>query len=203
MLCRLANAFAIFLKSEDGLTKVEYAGMLAILVVGCIAVLLLQGKDNTFTIKFRDRREQTRGAIKDTQFMKVTATNKENSEAFTKPSTGSGPSDTLTSTKVEMDESATEEGEKTMSEDDARQALIGLLKAYPKAFPVSSQTIKGAHAVREGDYLEINSFRCNLRTRNFAYGTRLNGRFRVEKSGSLFQNENGEWTGKITRAANK
>ena len=127
----------------------------------------------------------------------------ENSEGPSKSSAGSKSSHALTSTKG--NEAKTTNGKKTMSEDDLRQALIGLLRAYPGSFPTSKDTIQAAPIVHKADCIEINLFRCYLQTKRFAYGTlpAEPGQFRDEKSGVFMQDKNGEWTGKITTMAQK
>jgi pilus assembly protein Flp/PilA len=48
---KFSNAFVSFLKSEDGPTAVEYAVMLALIIVVCIAAITILGTNanNTFT----------------------------------------------------------------------------------------------------------------------------------------------------------
>ena len=48
---RLPNCFVDFLKNEDGPTAVEYAVMLALIIVVCIAAISALGSNasNTFT----------------------------------------------------------------------------------------------------------------------------------------------------------
>jgi pilus assembly protein Flp/PilA len=51
MLSRLAGSFVDFLKAEDGPTAVEYAVMLALIIVVCIGAIttLGQNANSTFT----------------------------------------------------------------------------------------------------------------------------------------------------------
>ncbi len=49
MFARLARAAANFLKKEDGPTAVEYAVMLALIIVVCIAAITTLGKNANST----------------------------------------------------------------------------------------------------------------------------------------------------------
>ena len=51
MLSRISNSVVNFLKREDGPTAVEYAVMLALIIVVCIGAITTLGKNanNTFT----------------------------------------------------------------------------------------------------------------------------------------------------------
>jgi pilus assembly protein Flp/PilA len=51
MFSRLAGSIATFLKDEDGPTAVEYAVMLALIIVVCIGAITTLGKNanDTFT----------------------------------------------------------------------------------------------------------------------------------------------------------
>jgi hypothetical protein len=84
---------------------------------------------------------------------------------------GSQPGHVPAATDIEDDGNNMRETEKTMSEDDARQALAGLLKAYPSSFAVSIQTIQTASVVHKADHIEIDLFRCYLKSKRFTYGT--------------------------------
>jgi hypothetical protein len=93
-----------------------------------------------------------------------------------------------------------------MSEGEARQAIVGLLKAYPKHFPVTKATVRTAAIVRHGDHIQIDGFRCDLAARSFVYGSLSGGRGQVcdqqdvvSYSGEFYQDENGAWTGRITQ----
>ena len=52
MLSRLANHVVEFLKKEDGPTAVEYAVMLALIIVVCIAAITTLGQNANGTFDF-------------------------------------------------------------------------------------------------------------------------------------------------------
>ena len=52
MLSRLANHVVEFLKKEDGPTAVEYAVMLALIIVVCIAAITTLGSNANGTFDF-------------------------------------------------------------------------------------------------------------------------------------------------------
>jgi Flp pilus assembly pilin Flp len=236
MSSRYSSTFANFLNREDGPTAVEYAAMLGLLVVGCIAAVLLpgtgtdsSGKGRTFTINLGGRTYGTRvahvveswdtgdgaayGAEQGDESTVVVgrdarSTNdtyparseiRYNADAEASSQVGAAP------TRDQGDASDSSENAENMSDDDARQAIIGLLEAYPKFFPVAKETIQKASIVRHEDHIRIDRFTCNLETRNFVYGPVPTGRGQgrdpkdgIFYSGVFYQDDNGAWTGKIT-----
>jgi hypothetical protein len=109
----------------------------------------------------------------------------------------SQPGHVPAATDIEDDDNM-RETEKTMSEDEARQALVGLLKTHPSSFAVSVQTIRTASVVHKADHIEIDLFRCYLKSKRFTYGTLRAGQPADQTSGVFYQVQNGEWTGRIT-----
>jgi hypothetical protein len=243
MFSRFSQALADLYKREDGLSKVEYAVMLALLVVGCIVAWTTSSngstKPRTFTVTFSngsDRscpepketvsRSPKRSKITDTEVGNTNGTNanqdanvnngnpdsrknattietkKGNSEASSGPGTSG---DAPVATDAAGNDAKKPNGDKTMSEDDARQALANLLKAYPRSFPMSTLSIQTAPVVHRADYIEIDLFRCYLQKRRFAYGVSPagSGQAGTEKSGVFYQDENGRWAGKFTTFAQK
>ena len=91
----------------------------------------------------------------------------EEGEAFRLPALGH-PATLRLATDATGTDAKKRDGDKTMSEDDARHALANLLKAYPRSFPMSTLSVQTAPVVHRADYIEIDLFRCNLQRRRFA-----------------------------------
>jgi hypothetical protein len=214
MLSRLSQALASFYKREDGLTNVECAVMVGLLVVGCIVAIALggerteaPGKPITFTVALKDDKERQRRVTNNTK----SSNPKGRVNKFADGQQGTNANDGGSTNefysvsrknekKTETKKGNSKVGEKTMSEDDARQALVGLLKAYPGSFPMSKETIQTAPIVHKTDCIEIDMFRCYLNKRRFAYEALPGGPGQTgnEKHGVFYQEKNGEWTGKFT-----
>jgi Flp pilus assembly pilin Flp len=221
---------AIFLKRDDGLSAVEYGVMLGLLVVACVIVLALggigtdgQGNARAFTVTFN------RGTTKSARTWDPG--HRQDGSAFPPPPTVASPagasggdtsvadrgsgstamgnggnaSAALGSSEMPPTADAKDkvgEGKKTMSAGDARQALLGLLRAYPRAFSTSEATVLMARLVQKADHVEIGSFRCYLRTQTFTYqAPQGSGRLRDTKSGVFYQEVDGTWTGRLTNTA--
>src|SRR5262249_45935140 len=75
-----------------------------------------------------------------------------------------------TSTRVGSSDAKPLETGSARNADDGRQAILGLLKAYPSSFATSAQQVQGAPVVQRTGYVEIDRFRCYLQTRTFDYG---------------------------------
>jgi Flp pilus assembly pilin Flp len=114
-----------------------------------------------------------------------------------KPSANAGTDD-ATSPDITDAATKTDKATTTMSEEDARRAIVGLLKAYPMTFATSTATIASAPIVRNRDHIEIASFACYLKSHEFAYRPTL-GRDARGMFGVFYRNDNGEWTGRITK----
>jgi Flp pilus assembly pilin Flp len=193
MSSRYSSKSASFLKREDGPTAVEYAAILGILVVGCVAVMLLQGANNTFTVNLGGRTYGTHVAH---------GIESRHAKSGTDYSVEQGHESTVMITFEPVRGEAAE----NMTEGEARQAIVSLLKAYPKLFPVTKATIRTTPIVRHDDHIQIDRFRCKLAARTFVYGSPSAGYGQVgdEKdgvsySGRFYQDENGAWTGRITK----
>jgi Flp pilus assembly pilin Flp len=121
-----------------------------------------------------------------------------NAEASLTPTAGAGPTDKAKS--PDATGAATKSGKAgvSMSEEDARRAIIGLLKTYPKTFNTPTATIETAPVVREKDHIRIDSFFCNLKSNEFAYRP-APGQSAGSAFGLFYRNDKGEWTGKITK----
>jgi hypothetical protein len=233
MFSRLSRVFVDFHKREDGLSKVECAAMLGFLAAGCVIALTLGGtptdaqRPSTFTVTFREPTRTSR-VTKDTKSWAsskgrdqkvMEARNTSNgdggaqandvdlasrkSDKDTDAMKQSQPGHVPAATDIEDDDNNVRETEKTMSEDDARQALVGLLKAYPSSFAASVQTIQSASAVHKADHIEIDLFRCYLKSKRFTYATLRSGQPADQISGVFYQVQNGDWTGRITAVARK
>jgi Flp pilus assembly pilin Flp len=128
--------------------------------------------------------------------VKVEARNR-HPDVAPKPSADAG-TDGTTSPDITDSNIRTNKATTTMSAEDARRAIVGLLKAYPMTFATSTATIAAAFVVRNEDHIEIGSFSCYLKSHEFAYrptpGRDAGGTF-----GVFYRNDNGEWTGRITK----
>jgi Flp pilus assembly pilin Flp len=208
MSSRFIRTSANFLRREDGPTAVEYAAMLGILVVGCVAVMLLKGTmDHTFTVNLGGRTYGSRVAhgIASRDTKSGADYSLEQGHGSTVPVGWEGGTFEPTKDQTDVSNSRGQAAE-NMTEGEARQALVGLLKAYPKLFPVTKATIRTAPIVRHDDHIQIERFHCKLAARSFVYGSLSTGRGQVgdEKdeasySGRFYQDENGAWTGRITK----
>jgi Flp pilus assembly pilin Flp len=121
-----------------------------------------------------------------------------NAETASPPSAGAGSNDSATSANDKGDDGKTDQAVNIMSEEDARRAILGLLKAYPETFAASRETIEAAAVVRAKDHINIASFTCYLKAREFAFRP-ASAQFAGGVFGVFYQNDNGEWTGRITR----
>jgi hypothetical protein len=92
-----------------------------------------------------------------------------------------------------------------MTEDHARKALIGLLKRSPHAFATSVEEIQSAKIARQDGYVEIGSFHCYLKAKQFTYGplTTKSGEFLGGIVGVFYLDENKEWTAKVKTSLRK
>jgi hypothetical protein len=90
----------------------------------------------------------------------------------------------------------------SMSEEDLREAIIDLLKKYPGSFGATIEQIQTAKIEHRDGYVQIGFFRCNLKSCTFAYGVFPTGpgQFKGGIGGAFFKDDNGKWTGKITRS---
>src|SRR5262245_9987745 len=170
---QFSKSFARLARHEDGLSAVEYAVMLALLVVGCVVAFLIGGpspstgkKSSTIAIKLRDDSDRTvriasegkSGSAKRPTSSERQAASGSNvasarsngarpekkSEAAKAQVKAGGDAKTgnaPTFTSVDVSENKTAENESAMNADDARQAILGLLKAYPSSFATSAQDV--------------------------------------------------------------
>ena len=61
-MCSLTKKFVSFLKNEDGPTAVEYAVMLALIIVVCMAAITTIGSNTNSTFSFVANKIQVTGS---------------------------------------------------------------------------------------------------------------------------------------------
>jgi hypothetical protein len=137
----------------------EYGVILGLIVVGVVLATLLQdtnnanGKGRTFTINLGARTYGTQVAhIIDRQDTRSgTDSSLKQSPELTVVAASTGGTFEPTNNQRDVSNSSGQ-----MSEGEARQAIVGLLKAYPKHFPVTKATVRTAAIVRHGDHIQID-----------------------------------------------
>jgi len=85
-----------------------------------------------------------------------------------------------------------------MDEEEARTAIINLLKAYPKLFKVEVQHIEKADIQRKDDIMKISFFHCDLRKKTFVYVVPAGVNTRPGIEGRFLKDSKGIWTGEVT-----
>jgi hypothetical protein len=93
--------------------------------------------------------------------------------------------------------------EAAMEEKDLRPALLRTVDAYPKAFPtlIKNEINESPLIVRKelDDLIDIGNFRCDLKSKTFAYITAGGeGRGYRAQEGRFVFNDRSEWVGEIT-----
>lgn len=210
---RFSQGFAQLGKREDGLSAVEYAVMLAFLVIACFVTFILGGpgsgdpkKPSTFAIKLRDSSDRTVRVASAAKSGAWSPSGAERTSAKPRAKTGAldKSADLPAAVNSANNEAKAVASEPNMTPDDARKAILGLLKAHPSSFATSAQQVQNAPAVQGPGYVEIGRFRCHLQSKTFEYATLwTDGRSRGEIAGFFYQDANQKWTGDITRIARK
>jgi len=217
MMSRLLRALAHFRGGEDGSSTAEYAVTGAVFVGGVCIVVMLAQENNASNIKaeyvtFKVDTEETITTGRETRrsARSQPVSNGESRESGVKLLDIHGGKDGADKIKGPGSDGGTahDQGnagrtrlvESGLGAEDARQAILALIKTSPNTFATSRRAVQTAPIIRENDMVRIDAFTCYLKSKEFAYRPDNNADQSSGIHGVFYRNEKGKWTATVTQS---